>query len=115
MKKSNDAHPSDTFKHGFVHSVFFWLKPDLTDSQVAEFEMALRQMIKDSDYAVTGHVGKPAGTPRAVVDNSYDYHLIVSFESVADHAGYQTEAPHDRFREISKRSTERVQIYDSVG
>jgi hypothetical protein len=114
MKPIGESCPSSTFKHGFVHSVYFWLKPDLTEQQIEEFESALRLMIEDSQYALTGHIGKPAGTPRKVVDNTYDFNLIVTFDDAASHDSYQTEAPHDRFREISSQYTERVQIYDSM-
>lgn len=112
---SNQSNPAESFKHAFVHSVFFWLKPDLTAEQTSEFELALHTMVQDSQYAHTGHIGKPAGTPREVVDNSYDYSLIVTFDSASDHDAYQTEAPHDLFRETIKPFTQRVQIYDSVG
>ena len=115
MKTSPDSDPKQTFRHAFVHVVYFWLKPDQSESQVAEFEAALRQMVQDSEHASTGHVGKPAGTPRDVVDNSYDYCLIVTFDDAASHEAYQTEPAHDRFREINKQFTNRVQIYDSMG
>jgi len=72
-------------------------------------------MLEDSEHASTGHVGRPAGTPREVVDNSYDYCLIVTFDDAVSHEAYQTEPAHDRFREINDRFTERVQIFDSLG
>ena len=117
--KSIDAQsvsqPNQVFKHGFVHSVYFWLKPDLSKSDVERFEAALRLMIDESDHALTGHIGKPAGTDREVVDNTYDYSLIVTFEDAAGHQAYQDEEPHDRFRVVASELAERVQIYDSCG
>ena len=115
MKPNVDANSKQIFKHGFVHVVYFWLKPGQSDAELAEFEAALRKMLEDSEHASTGHVGKPAGTPREVVDNSYDYCLVVTFDDAASHEAYQQEPPHDRFREINERFTERVQIYDSMG
>ena len=103
------------FKHGFVHVVYFWLKSGLAVEEVARFESALKLMVEESEFAVTGHVGKPAGTDREVVDNSYDYCLIVTFEDAAGHQAYQGEAPHDRFRLVAEELAERVQIYDSMG
>ena len=103
------------FKHAFVHVVYFWLKSGLTDQQVAEFEAGLRTMLEESEHASTGHVGTPAGTPREVVDNSYDYCLIVTFDDADSHEAYQNEPAHDRFREINDQFAERVQIYDSLG
>ena len=115
MKPNVDIDSKQVFKHGFVHVVYFWLKPGQSDTEVAEFEAELRKMLEDSEHASTGHVGKPAGTPREVVDNSYDYCLLVTFDDAASHEAYQQEPPHDRFRKINKRFTERVQIYDSMG
>ena len=110
-----DYEAKKVFKHAFVHVVYFWLKPELSEMQAAEFETGLRAMLADSEHASTGHVGKPAGTPRDVVDNSYDYCLIVTFDDAASHEAYQVEPAHDRFREINDRFAERVQIYDSLG
>lgn len=109
------SQPNHIFKHGFVHSVYFWLKADLPTSEVERFEAALRQMVDESEFAVTGHIGKPAGTDREVVDNTYDYSLIVTFEDAAGHQAYQDEEPHDRFRVVASELAERVQIYDSCG
>ena len=105
----------EIFKHGFVHSVYFWLQPDLSKAQIEEFESALRQFIDDSEFASSGHIGKPAGTPREIVDNSYDYSLIVTFENADQHQAYQDEKPHDVFRVVAKKYAQRVQIYDSAG
>ena len=115
MKPNIDTDPKQVFKHEFVHVVYFWLKPSQSEAEVAEFEAGLRKMLEDSEHASTGHIGKPAGTPREVVDNSYDYCLVVTFDDAASHEAYQQEPPHDRFREVNARFTERVQIYDSMG
>ncbi len=115
MKPNPETDPTPAFKHDFVHVVYFWLKAGLSEAGVAEFEAGLRKMLEDSEHANTGHVGKPAQTPREVVDNSYDYCLIVTFDDAASHEAYQQEPAHDRFREVNGRFTERVQIYDSLG
>ena len=115
MRVTQDSDTTATFKHTFVHVVYFWLKSDLAEAEVVEFEAGLRKMLADSEHASTGHVGKPAGTQREVVDNSYDYCLIVTFDDAASHEAYQVEPAHDRFREINDRFTDHVQIYDSLG
>ena len=104
---------ASTFEHGFVHMVFFWLKPDLGQSERERFLHALQTMVADSQFALTGHIGVPAQTPRDVVDNSYDYSLLVTFENAAAHDRYQAEPPHDVFRAVASELAERVQIYDS--
>lgn len=107
--------PAALFCHGFVHVVYFWLRRDLAETDRQRFEEALRRLVAESQHAVTGHVGRPAQTPREVVDNSYDFVLIVTFEDADGHQAYQDEEPHDRFREVAHELAERVQIYDSRG
>ena len=107
--------PNNVFKHGFVHVVYFWLKADLTSQDVIRFESALKQLVEESEFAVTGHVGKPAGTDRELVDNSYDFSLIVTFDDAAGHQAYQDEEPHDRFRVVAEELAARVLIFDSIG
>ena len=72
----------------FVHSVYFWLKDDVTAEQHNEFIELLRglEQIKSVEAL---EVGQPAGTPRNVVDNSYDVALLVYFE---DRAGHDLDA-----------------------
>ena len=107
--------PAQLFKSGFVHSVYFWLKSDLSPEDVNRFERALQQYVDESGFATTGYIGKPAGTDREVVDNSYDYSLIVTFDDAATHEAYQNEEPHDRFRVVAKEMAARVLIFDSSG
>ena len=56
--------------------------------------------------------GKPAQTPRDVVDNSYGVGLSVAFENRADHDAYHVAPKHDEFIERNKAIWERVQVYD---
>ncbi|MEL6922907.1 MAG: Dabb family protein, partial [Bacteroidota bacterium] len=59
------------------------------------------------------HYGKPAGTPRDVVDNTYDYAWIVHFKNAADQDVYQDEPIHHLFVERYADLWERVQVYDT--
>ena len=63
----------------FIHIVHFWLKPDLTAAQRAEFLAGLRAVAK-SPNVETVRIGTPAptdGKPRPVVDDTYDYQLYL--------------------------------------
>ena len=96
-----------------VHSVYFWLKPDLTAAQRAEFLQAL-QVLKDVPSVSQFYLGTPAGvTDRPVVDRSYDYSFTCIFENLAAHNAYQVHPLHTAFVAVGKPLWTRVQIYDA--
>jgi len=97
------------------HTVFFWLKSDLTDEQRATFENELRR-IPQISYLAQGIVSKPAATTErpGVTDHSFDFSLILEFKSMEDHIRYQTDdADHDRFIDTCKSLWKRVTVLDS--
>jgi hypothetical protein len=57
-------------------------------------------------------MGRPAMTPRDVVDNSYDVGLCVIVEDVAGHDVYQDHPLHKQFIAQNKELWERVRIFD---
>lgn len=97
-----------------IHSVFFWLKAELSDEQVAFFEgeMAKLPLIESVG---TGLIGKPAATEERppVTDHSFSYHLSLNFASIEDHNAYQVHPEHDAFVAACKDLWERVVVYDS--
>ena len=96
-----------------IHSVYFWLKPELTPAQRAEFLAAL-QALKDVPSVKQFHLGKPAGvTPRPVVDLSFDYSITCVFDDVAAHNAYQVHPLHLAFVNTGKPLWTKVQIYDA--
>ncbi|WP_224484521.1 Dabb family protein [Robertkochia aurantiaca] len=97
----------------FSHSVYIWLTDD-DEALRTEFKKALDDFIGQSQYISSVFIGTPAGTEREVVDNSYDYALIVTFESEEAHQQYQEEEAHDHFRETTKNMIDRIQIYDAI-
>jgi hypothetical protein len=97
-----------------VHSVYFWLKPELTESQRVAFYSGLESLrvIKAIDAA---HIGVPAPIPdRPIVDRSYSYNLCVLFKDVAAHDAYQVDPVHKLFVETFRSHWTKVQIYDAV-
>jgi hypothetical protein len=73
-----------------IHTVYFWLQEDLTTANLGEFEQGLKSLLTIL-HVREGYWGKPAGTPREVVDNSYAYSLTMFFKSTAEHDSYQVE------------------------
>ncbi|MDI1247566.1 MAG: Dabb family protein [Lacunisphaera sp.] len=95
------------------HCVYFWLKPELTAAQRADFRRGVETLIRIKAAAKV-EVGVPAATGnRPVVDASYDVALIVICPDVAAHDAYQVDPLHLAFVEQYKTFWTRVQIYDS--
>jgi hypothetical protein len=108
-----EAVPEAVVTPGFVHAVYFWLKkdnPELLDEFINEALPKLAEV--PSIQSVIW--GPPAGTPRAVVDNSYDIAWIVNFASAADQDAYQIDSLHLEFVEKYGSLFEKVQIYDNT-
>jgi hypothetical protein len=97
-----------------LHSVYFWLKPDLDSDQRQQFEIELARLVS-LDYLAYGFAGKPAATEeRPVTDHSFSYSLVLRFKTLEDHDFYQSECPvHKRFVQTCQSFWERVVVYDS--
>ena len=97
-----------------LHTVFFWLKKDLTDDQRSQFETELARLPRIS-YLEHGFCGRSAPTEdRPVTDHSFDFSLSLSFKSMKDHEFYQSDCPdHQRFVDACKPFFEKVIVYDA--
>ena len=97
----------------FIHTVFFYLSDELHDEDLADFELGLESLAKIGSISNL-RIGKPAMTPREVVDNDYDYALIVEFADMAAHDIYQDHEIHLAFIDEHQTKWEKVQVYDSI-
>ncbi len=98
----------------FKHTVFFWLKEPNNLLHRQTFESSLKRFINNSEYIQTEHIGVPADTDRAVIDNSYTYCLSLGFSSKKNQDKYQDEPVHKVFIEESGDLWEKVLVYDSI-
>lgn len=96
----------------FIHSVYFWLKPNLSSAERDQFWTGVKTL-GEIPGVTSFFVGAPATTDRPVIDRSYDCALIVGFDDLAAHDVYQTHAIHDRFRTL-EHLWQKVVIYDAV-
>jgi hypothetical protein len=97
-----------------VHSVFFWLKPELTPAQRTEFRRAVESLagIQAVDAV---YVGAPAATEkRPVVDDTYSFGLTVLCKDLAALDAYQVDPLHLAFLQAYRPFWNRVQIYDAA-
>jgi hypothetical protein len=94
----------------FVHTVYFWLKSDITAEQEALF-VQRATALTTLPSVKHGWVGRPAATDRPVIDRTYSYGLAVVFDDEAGHDAYQVHPIHDAFRELHDLWTA-VKIYD---
>ncbi len=97
----------------FIHIVYFWLNQDLTQESLRSFEKGLKSLGTISTVKSFSW-GTPADTPRDVVDNSYDYAIIVLLEDVVGHDAYQEDPIHLRFIQDHNDKWTRVQVYDTL-
>jgi hypothetical protein len=96
-----------------IHHVVFWLKPELKEEEIRQFEIGVKSLETIREHLVSAHVGKPAGTRRPVIDSTYSYVLMLVFENLAAHDAYQNHPVHVKFVADCSRYWEKVLIYDS--
>ena len=96
-----------------IHTVLFWLKPNLNQEEKSSFQENLEKLrdIKSINFA---YIGKPANTSkRPVIDDSYDYCLTVGLENLEAHDNYQEDKIHLDFIKNCSQMWDRVLIYDA--
>jgi len=97
-----------------LHAVYFWLDPDLTETQHEEFVGGLRALCA-LDVVSRGRIGVPAATAsRAVTDHSFHHSLFLEFDSVQRHNEYQVHPGHDAFVGRFSSWFRTVRVYDSA-
>lgn len=98
---------------GFVHCVLFWLKEPQNQQTRGKFENHLKDFLTASQHVKSKHIGTMASSERDVVDSTYTYCLIATFNSREEQDKYQQETAHLKFIEDAKHLWEKVVVYDS--
>ncbi len=79
-----------------IHTVFFWLKEGLEESERQRFTVAAKKL-GEIGLAKQCHVAAPVPSDREVVDDSFDFSLHMVFENTADQDAAPVErGPHPR-------------------
>jgi hypothetical protein len=96
-----------------IHSVFFWLRAELTTAERAHFLAEVKKLSAVRTIEKI-YVGAPATiAERAVTERSFDVALTIVFPDGPAHDAYQVDPVHLAFVEGNKASWTRVQVYDS--
>ena len=98
----------------FTHIVFFWLKDGQPAAEREALVKSCHELLSKIPTVRQLIVGKPAMTPRDVVDNSYDVAICVVLDDRAGHDIYQDHPLHTQFVNRHKPNWKRVQVYDFV-
>lgn len=98
---------------GFIHTVFFWMREGITEAERTKFEKGL-QSLSQIETVERFYWGKAAGTAREVVDNSYDYALVIHFKDAAGQDAYQPHDIHQKFVSDANNLWEKVVVYDAL-
>ncbi len=109
--KSND---NSNFDSNYAHVVYFWFHNPDSPEDKAFFEKSLKKFLSSSKYAKTNFIGVAPAATRDVVDDSYDYNIILTFESAEAQDKYQNEDVHLQFIKESKHLWKKVIVYDAI-
>lgn len=113
--KAQETTSTNTFDPNFTHVVYFWLNnPDKAEER-QQFEVALKKLFKNSLYTRTNFIGAPPKASREVVDDSFTYAMIVTFESAAAQQAYQKEEAHLEFIDEAGHLLKHYVVYDAIG
>jgi hypothetical protein len=96
----------------FIHTVYFWLKPGTPPRAQEQLVQDCLKLLGAIPTVRQIWAGKPAQTPRDVVDNSYGVGLTVVLNDRYGHDVYQEHPLHKEFIRRNKVHWQRVQVYD---
>jgi len=96
----------------FIHTVYFYTKPNTPAAAVTQLEADCRDYLAKIPTVRQLFTGRPAMTPREVVDNSYAVGLTVILDDSAGHDVYQAHDLHLQFIARNKPHWQQIKVYD---
>lgn len=101
-------------KKMYFHYLLFWLRKDLSESEVKEFENFF-EGLKKLPYQKNLRYGKPAAsTPRSVLDSTFTYNASMEFDTLEELEAYGKLPEHLVLVQKYKPFFERMLVYDTV-
>ncbi len=96
----------------FSHVVIFWTKPELPNS-ADDLLAGIEKFLRPIPGVLHFHVGKMVGSPRPVVEQTYQIALTLTFTDKQAQDDYQIHPLHVQFvNEVFKKNCQKVVIYD---
>ena len=96
----------------FSHVVIFWTKPENANA-AADLIAGAEKYLRPVPVIRSFHVGRMVSSPRAVVDQSYQVALNLTFDSKQAEEEYQVHPLHlDFVEKVFKPNCARAVIYD---
>ncbi|WP_165826530.1 Dabb family protein [Chryseobacterium oncorhynchi] len=101
-------------KKMYFHYLLFWLRKDLSEHEVKEFENFF-EGLKKLPYQKNLRYGKPAdSSPRSVLDSSFTYNASMEFDSLEELEAYGKLPEHLALVQQYKPFFDRMLVYDTV-
>lgn len=99
-------------QNSFIHHVFFWLKENNSGNR----EQLIEGLKKLSSVKTIKqfHIGVPANTNRAVIENTYSVSWTIVFDSAAGQDSYQVDPIHLDFVNECSHLWEKVTVFDTI-
>ena len=98
----------------YLHYLMFWLDSKLSNEQVKDFQNFF-EGLKKLPYQKNLRYGVPANsTPRAVLDNSFTYNVVMEFDSLEDLEAYGKLPEHIALVQKYKPFFVKMMVHDSV-
>jgi hypothetical protein len=115
LQTPKDLKDTHAFDPTYTHVVYFWLNNPENAQERTDFETGLRALFKASKYTRTNFLGTPPKATRDVVDDSFTYGMILTFDSAEAQQAYQNEPAHLIFIEQKKHLLKKFVVYDATG
>lgn len=101
-------------KKVYAHNLFFWLKKDLSITEIKEFENFF-EGLKKLPYQKNLRYGKPAGSsPRTVLDSTYTYNASMEFDTLEELEAYGKLPEHLALVQKYKPMFDKMLVYDTL-
>jgi len=101
-------------KKVYFHYLLFWLRKDLSEAEVKEFENFF-EGLKKLPYQKNLRYGKPAdSSPRNVLDNTFTYNASMEFDTLEELEAYGQLAEHLALVKKYKPFFEKMLVHDTV-